>query len=1535
MKRTKLFLLALPLVLSLSSCSNLGKVSDDIELAPQFEENSIIEDTKLHEEIFKSVGGLNNPRKTYDPIEASAPAIGVQTKTDNKGTVDESDDTISFRFIAAVTINGDLADATAVWNRAIYNTDGSALKSAINFPSQKAYTAVAENNGSYTIDDYNSDHSTSFTHFVAYTMINIPVLTYNDCYFVAYLTLNSGGIETTSKVVASTIDTRTQFSFSTDDTGCFGVKKSNTSFETFEKNEFDDNGNYYGDFEGLSLHTGESFVIVRRDVGLFRVCGYDRVHAFDSSDNYFIQNGTSQFAQSKADKSYFIMLNSSSPYLIKVYEAFAKTIYLRPNDSWDDGSSRFVVSISLDGETNRRLYSMNRVGNATNTYGCDIYYPSDDLASYPIAFAKLSKLEPVNDWSNKTSNTADMVWPGSDNLFTMDELGVTGTWSEIASPDQVNEEGNFTINEITEPVEIHTDRQKEYLNYDGDYRYMPTNQYPDGNADISSSLPVTTSWTYNVPNDKVIDYFSVRYGKESDLSDGYVKDGTSSTSIDFVNPYLGVNYYQIIAHFTDGGSEQSNIHSFFVDTTCPRNLDIQGMTNCRDLGGRDLADGGKFKQGLIYRTSGKNQAGLVINDDTTEEMVNHLGMKNEIYLAEIGSSYQLALPGTNVQYFYMDWQASDGSSNFSRNAEPLKKFFNFLADSNNYPVFFHCKIGTDRTGLCGTMLNGLLGVSEHDIYQDYLFSNFGNIQGKRYIGEAAGHDNILRYTDYINTFSGEKFQNKVYNCLLSIGISRATLNAVINNLTEGTPAQGNDQNQITAFGSDLVGNNTDIIYYDNSTYSDHPTEYYQLSGYDQSVSYSFNASSDYNGQIVAYIANGNNSNYYKIADAINVYLDETKLSLRDVTYQDAFMGMCNKRSRWCYYPVIVSITNITAGNHTIRVGYEGDTMNVAGISIFDASTAPCYHDYGAENVITPATCSSEGLSEKTCSICGETNQFVIPALSHDFGDWEQVAVATCEHAGAWQRTCQICGYIETDPIAKLSHDYGEVVEIYNASTVQGVDCVAATAQNCSLCNKAALRWNAVDYDMTKTTDRSTSVPEDNGSSVRFSTTPNYSGGDTSVKGCHIVYNVNVPEASSNVGLAFRTSSRNDFSYVFNKSDGDSSVGYEYDNEQLVRPASRYGLKIDGQVILLEEDNQTYNGTTWYQFPVTIPSLSAGPHEIEIYNLGGYRVYIYELQLTGLPYITSSHVHDLTGAWHSDDYTHWKECEADGCLAGYGARFNEEAHSLGALHVTQNATCTVDGYGYRECSICHAQIYEQISALGHNYDAGVVVSQPTCSADGVRRCTCSRCDDVVEEPIPALGHQWGAGTLVPSGGEGLMAYTTYQCQRDGCNATRIEFLAIDGVCDGSRKSGTPTGFMKLNANGNSISYTFSYSGEAVTAKLYQQACMDSWSGGNLNTTYTTNGTGKDSGCNFSVYYGYPTAETLLEVDATAKVTAYSELLANGVSDPALPGDGTLAPYSVVGDCYIGLLPISNGLNTFVYKRNGSMNMVIKNFVLVIE
>ena len=326
-------------------------------------------------------------------------------------------------------------------------------------------------------------------------------------------------------------------------------------------------------------------------------------------------------------------------------------------------------------------------------------------------------------------------------------------------------------------------------------------------------------------------------------------------------------------------------------------------------------------------------------------MLNHLKLKNEINLAGDSNSYNLQLEGTTLfTGSRMDTSSTGGYSHISRNTEAVKNFFNFIADENNYPLFYHCKIGTDRTGLCTILLHGLLGVSYNEIYQDYLFSNFGKIGEQRTIGDGNSHD-IRKYMDDLVKYSGEKFQNKVYNILLALGVSQETLDHIIENLVDKAPT-GNDSDQIIATGDTL--DNHGATRKERADERDNPSVYYLLENEYQYVEYKFEAKKAYTGQVVAYLANpdmsqtdSTNKNK-KIADAIKLEFDYDDVNMIDQNFYEARLGICKSGSittRINYWPVILGTVEISAGEHTVTIDGGQYNMNIAGIYIFDNATA--------------------------------------------------------------------------------------------------------------------------------------------------------------------------------------------------------------------------------------------------------------------------------------------------------------------------------------------------------------------------------------------------------------------------------------------------------------------------------------------------------------------------------------------------------------------------------------------------------------------
>lgn len=539
--------------------------------------------------------------------------------------------------------------------------------------------------------------------------------------------------------------------------------------------------------------------------------------------------------------------------------------------------------------------------------------------------------------------------------------------------------------DLTKEFNIHTAEQQAYLDYQGDYSTINPDLYPNGSTSISDPVAVKLEWTHGEAEGKTLKNYSVILGQKADLSDGYEHKGTKAKKLDVYNSYIGKNYFKVVANYTDGSKDETAILEYTVKNNGPRNLKVGNMTNCRDLGGRVTEDGGKIKQGLIFRTCGnKFNYSTSIDDEGKEVMLNELGVKSEINISN-DDNYNFSFQGVKLKKFYMDYGGS-ANHHLSRNAESVKNYFNYLANKDNYPIFYHCRIGTDRTGLCTIMTLGLLGVSENTIYQDYLFSNFGAIGEKRYIGEKAGQDNIKNYMAEINRLSGKTFKNKVYNFLLTIGVTKENLDKVIGILTEGQTPKDNDAGQIVATAEKLtLGGGATLVTKANPADNEraNPINYVTMAK-DATASYSFNVSTAGNAQIVAYVGNNQNSTAKKISDALECTIDGQPVSVTTASYKDSCMGNVNNRTN--YYPVILGTSELTAGDHTIelkgKTSTSADYLKLGTIALFGAAGSGSTGGNTGGNgggtggdVITHAhswsepTTVSEGYTKATCT-CG-------------------------------------------------------------------------------------------------------------------------------------------------------------------------------------------------------------------------------------------------------------------------------------------------------------------------------------------------------------------------------------------------------------------------------------------------------------------------------------------------------------------------------------------------------------------------------------
>ena len=497
-------------------------------------------------------------------------------------------------------------------------------------------------------------------------------------------------------------------------------------------------------------------------------------------------------------------------------------------------------------------------------------------------------------------------------------------------------QGAFTFNDsaLNTAQEIHTADQKKYLNLNIQYYNITANDLSNcnakGNSNKSTPNKVTVSWNYTAPSGKTVSKFQLMFGQRSDLGDAYTVDGTTSNSISFYNPYLGDNYFKVIANFSDGTKEASEIKVFKVDTQAPRNLYAGNMPNVRDMGGRTTYAGGKIKQGLIYRGAGnKFDNSSQINQDCKDVLSKQLKIKTEINVAN-STSNNVNLSGTNVVNSYMAYGATP-YSNLARNSVRIRQVMDVLADESNYPVFYHCRIGTDRTGITGMMIGGLLGIPFNEVFQDYCFSNFAPIDGQRYPNKPSdpNGDDPAKYIDEILAMPGRNYQEQTYNALLSIGCKAETLNTIIDIMTEGTKADIQIKG-VVGEGSSLSSTGTKKT----STDYKNPATYYECgSGKEVSLTAELTAGEK---DIVVYLGGTDADQSKKFNSVITLKIDGVEQTIANTkTLHQAGFGNTQQDSRIGYMFNILGKYNLTAGTHTITFSVKSGSFNVATLSVFD------------------------------------------------------------------------------------------------------------------------------------------------------------------------------------------------------------------------------------------------------------------------------------------------------------------------------------------------------------------------------------------------------------------------------------------------------------------------------------------------------------------------------------------------------------------------------------------------------------------------
>ena len=439
----KLFLIALPAMLVLSSCNGLSNqpAQKDVEL---FKESTV------NEEIFgaaEEAGDLGlkkfSPLK-LSPLTSDFVKIGYQMKFDEGNDVQDgadSDDKVSIRFVAAIKD----ANVTAFWKRGLAQSNGYVGASPdgehwkFKFEeaakeSTKIYTSLNNGGDVLTAGEGGTEGYTQFAGFVIYTLTNIPYLEYLNSYLAAYVVLTDASdaenhIGSQGLAVKVEMDgnvSSNKFYFDPSATGHFlagtinGVVRDGSDDSTHKLLREDettvDSEDNYASYSNIDLIGTDMFESFYYSPTVFQYFGFD---SFARKSRGFLQGVTGPeavgmpYARPHTAGNYnFYLKNKKNPSEENYMYSYANSYVTNPENlifypgPWDVDGAVF------------RLYCFNATENtwvspsdSATIKGKKVFVFTFDSSTYTgFIFVRKSSSGAENSWDGKWNQTDDLSY---------------------------------------------------------------------------------------------------------------------------------------------------------------------------------------------------------------------------------------------------------------------------------------------------------------------------------------------------------------------------------------------------------------------------------------------------------------------------------------------------------------------------------------------------------------------------------------------------------------------------------------------------------------------------------------------------------------------------------------------------------------------------------------------------------------------------------------------------------------------------------------------------------------------------------------------------------------------------------------------------------------------------------------------------------------------------------------------------------------------------------------------------------------------
>ena len=293
--------------------------------------------------------------------------------------------------------------------------------------------------------------------------------------------------------------------------------------------------------------------------------------------------------------------------------------------------------------------------------------------------------------------------------------------------------------------------------------------YSDGKSEHYAPEPVVFTWEGDSGG------YVLYLSRKSNFKDA-MRWETDACSYSVDNLQVGTKYYWKVLSLD--GEKGSETRTFTTAENQPRTVQIDGVNNTRDLGGYKTADGMRIRQGIVYRGASLKY----ITEAGAQAFEEGLGIKTELDLT--GGTESSEILSVRKEFQSITWY--DNIFREEQYREATKNALLLFTEEANFPIYFHCALGRDRTGTLAFMLLGLCGCEKETLYKEYMltyFSSRGDTDGSGTAGMLSNIDNLY--------YGFRMYRNKDWSLadnieayMQDLGLTEENIKSIRANLTE-------------------------------------------------------------------------------------------------------------------------------------------------------------------------------------------------------------------------------------------------------------------------------------------------------------------------------------------------------------------------------------------------------------------------------------------------------------------------------------------------------------------------------------------------------------------------------------------------------------------------------------------------------------------------------------------------------------------------------------------------------------------------------